>query len=97
MRFRGPTYGAGELEGLGGRGEAGSVDGVRVQPVVPLSQQCVPVHIHPRGLERVLYRALHSAVVDAGDDGCGWVLYQVDAGAPDPQAQEGLHSGVCVN
>ena len=97
MRFRGPTYGAGELEGLGGRGEAGSVDGVRVQPIVPLSQQCVPVHIHPCSLECVLYRALHGAVVDAGDDGCGWVLYQVDAGSPDPQAQEGLHSGVCVN
>lgn len=97
MRFWGPTYGAGELEGLGGRGEAGGVDGVRVQPVVPLSQQRVPVHSHPRGLERILYRTLHCAVVDAGDDGRGWVLYQVDAGAPDPQVQEGLHSGVCVN
>lgn len=95
--FQWPTYRAGELEGLGGRGEAGGVDGVRVQPIVPLSQQCVPIHIHPRGLQCLLYRALHCAVIDAGDDGCGRVLYQVDAGTPDPQVQEGLHSGVCVN
>lgn len=97
MRFWRPTYGARELEGLGGCGEAGAVDGVWVQAIVPLSQDRIPVDGHPRGSERILHCALHCVVVDAGDDGGGWVLHQVDVGAPHTQVQERLHRGVCVN
>lgn len=81
MRFAGPTYGAGELEGLGGRGEAGAVDGVGVLAVVPLRQERLLVHGDPRGPQRALHCALHAGVVDAGDHGGERGLHQVDAGA----------------
>lgn len=58
------------------------MNGVRVPAVVPLSQERVAVNGHPRGSERVLHRALHGVVVEAGDGGSGRGLHQVDIGAP---------------
>lgn len=81
MKFTGPTYGAWKFERLGGRGEAGAVNGVWVLALIPLGQERLPVNGDPRCLERTLHCTFHLVVVDAGDGGGGRGPHQVDVGA----------------